>query len=220
MGNMVRFPITNVDDIVGIYRNPDEKFYASLELNQVAFPKTGMVVSQTPLGDDFTRANPCENGMWVVADKAAGAINPPQAATDSPLGIVYTTEKEYDYMHMGLQRFGRKVKGDYPRVGIWGLGDTVTTNCLQFDDSDFAVGEDDNGNPTYDALWEALEKDLTVAANALYVIPGVAAAGAQKAVPQLVKAAKKPSTGTYARVTKFYTVPNGGKGVKYQIVHL
>lgn len=43
--------------------------YATLELNQVAFPKTGMVVSQTPLGDAFTAQNPCENGMWVVADK-------------------------------------------------------------------------------------------------------------------------------------------------------
>ena len=28
--------------------------YATLELNQVAFPKTGMVVSQTPLGEKFT----------------------------------------------------------------------------------------------------------------------------------------------------------------------
>ena len=206
MGNKVRFPITNVNDIVGVYRDPDEKLYASLELNQVAFPKTGMVVSQTPLGDDFTRANPCENGMWVVADKAAGAINPPQAATDSPLGIVYTTEKEYDYMHYGLQRFGRKVKGDYPRVGIFGLGDTVTTNCLQYDDANFATEQD---------LWDALDD---IEANPLYVVPGVGATGAMKAVPEIVKA--KPGSGFYAKIVKFYTVPNGGKGVKYQIMRL
>ena len=85
---MTRFPITNVNDIVGAYRNPDEKLYASLELNQVAFPKTGMVVSQTPLGAAFTRENPCENGMWLVADKAAGVLNAPAAATDTPIGIV------------------------------------------------------------------------------------------------------------------------------------
>ena len=200
---MKRFPITNIEgDLVAQHRNPDEKLYASLELNQVAFPKTGMVVSQTPLGTAFTKANPCENGMWVVADKAAGAINPPAAATDSLIGIVYTTEKEYDREHYGLQRFGRKVAGDYPRVGIFGLGDTVTTNCLQYDEGEFT---------TEAKLWEALEKDL--AANPLYV---KAVAGSP--VPQLT--ASKPGSGTYAKVVKFYTVPNGGKGVKYQIVSL
>ena len=210
MGNLVRFPITNIEgDLVAQHRNPDEKLYASLELNQVAFPKTGMVVSQTPLGPKFVvgdgKYGVCENGMWVVADKAAGIIDAPAAATSSPIGIVYTTEKEYDMMHYGLQRFGRKVAGDYPRVGILGLGDTVTTNCLQYDDSEFANEA---------ALWTALEKDLSVAANTLYV---VAVAGSP--VPKLTKTNPNGS-GTYAKVVKYYTIPNGGKGVKYQIVHL
>jgi len=199
---MKRFPITNVvGDLVDQHRDPDEKLYASLELNQVAFPKTGMVVSQTPLGAAFTKAAPCENGMWVVADKAAGAINAPAAATDSPIGIVYTTEKEYDREHYGLQRFGRKIAGDYPRVGIFGLGDTVTTNCLQYDDAEFA---------TEKALWDALE---AIDTTPLYV--GVVAGSA---VPKLT--ATKPASGVYAKVVKYYTVPNGGKGVKYQIVSL
>jgi hypothetical protein len=203
---MTRFPITNVvGDLVDQHRDPDEKLYASLELNQVAFPKTGMVVSQTPLGAAFTRANPCENGMWVVADKAAGAINAPAATTDSPIGIVYTTEKEYDREHYGLQRFGRKIAGDYPRVGILGLGDTVTTNCLQYDETEF----------TSEAkLWEALEKDLTKAANALYV---KAVAGSP--VPQLT-ADITGYSGILAKVVKYYTIPNGGKGIKYQIIKL
>ena len=206
---MTRFPITNVvGDLVDQHRDPDEKLYASLELNQVAFPKTGMVVSQIPLGPKFVPGannyGVCENGMWVVADKAAGIIDAPAAATDSPIGIVYTTEKEYDREHYGLQRFGRKVAGDYPRVGILGLGDTVTTNCLQYDTTDFANDA---------ALWTALEKDLSVAANALYV---KAVAGSP--VPQITKT--KPNAGTYAKVVKYYTIPNGGKGVKYQIVSL
>jgi hypothetical protein len=208
---MKRFPITNVvGDLVEKYRNPDEKLYASLELNQVAFPKTGMVISQTPLGAAFTRQNPCENGMWLVGDKSAGALNAPAAATDSPIGIVYTTEKEYDREHYGLQRFGRKVAGDCPRVGLFGLGDTVTTNCLQYDENEF---EDEEGAAEHSALFAALEKDLSVAANALYV---KAVAGSP--VPQIT--ATKPSAGTYAKVVKYYTVPNGGKGVKYQIVSL
>lgn len=209
---MKRFPITNVEgDLVAQHRDPDEKLYASLELNQVAFPKTGMVVSQTPLGAAFTRANPCENGMWVVADKAAGAINAPAAATDSPIGIVYTTEKEYDREHYGLQRFGRKIAGDYPRVGIFGLGDTVTTNCLQYDDTEFAAVTTSGSEKTSDeVLYDAL--------NAIATTPLYVKAVAGSPVPQIT--ATKPNAGTYAKVVKFYTIPNGGKGVKYQIVSL
>jgi hypothetical protein len=201
-----RFSLTNENSYSVKYRH-GEKLYATLELNQVAFPKTGMVVSQVPLGDEFTLDAPCENGMWVVADKAAGAINAPAAATDSPIGIVYTAEKEYDIMHYGLQTFGRKIAGDYPRVGLLGIGDTVTTNCLQYDESDFATEAD---------LFDALNaiKDAP-----LYVIPGVSATtNVAKAVPQIVKTA--PNSGIYAKIVKFYTVPNGEVGVKYQIISL
>ena len=213
MGKYNRFPITNVEgDLVAQYRNPREKLYASIELNQVAFPKTGMVVSQTPLGEAFTADAPCENGMWVVGDKAAGAINPPAAATDGLIGVVYTTEKEYDREHYGLQRLGRKIKGDYPRIGLFGVGDTITTNCLQYSTDNFANEA---------ALWAALEEDLSDPENALYVVPGVntdIADESAKAVPEIVKAA--PQAGIYAKIVKYYTIPNGGKGVKYQIVRI
>ena len=182
-------------------RFPHEQ-YASLELNQVAFPKTGMVVSQMPLGSAFTAEAPCENGMWVVADKAAGVLKAPAAATDSPIGIVYTAEKEYDIMHYGLKTFGRKIAGDYPRVGILGLGDTVTTNCLQYDTAVFA---DDAALDTY------LSGDLATA-------PAYVTVEANSPVPKIVKS--KPGSGFYGKIVKYYTVPNGEKGVKYQIVSL
>ena len=206
-----RFPITNVvGDLVAQHRDPDEKLYASLELNQVAFPKTGMVVSQTPLGPKFVKSGVngcygvCENGMWVVADKAAGVIDAPAATTDSPIGIVYTTEKEYDREHYGLQRFGRKVAGDYPRVGIFGLGDTVTTNCLQYNTDNFA---NDTALDTY------LAGDLTTA-------PAYVVVKAGSPIPEIVKALPQNYAGLYGRIVKYYTIPNGGKGVKYQIVSL
>ena len=206
---MKRFPITNVEgDLVAQHRNPDEKLYASLELNQVAFPKTGMVVSQTPLGTAFTKAAPCENGMWVVADKAAGSIKAPTAATSKPIGIVYTAEKEYDDYHYGLKNFGRKVAGDYPRVGILGVGDTVTTNCLQYDEAN-------SGDHAF-ANFAALETALAaIGTTPLYV--GIAASG-NKAVPQILKSA--PESGIYGKIVKYYTVPNGEKGIKYQIISL
>ena len=207
---MKRFPLTSANSYSSKYR-PGEKLYATLELNQVAFPKTGMVVSQTPLGDEFTLAAPCENGMWVVADKAAGAIKSPAAATDKPIGIVYTTEKEYDIFHYGLQTFGRKIAGDYPRVGILGVGDTVTTNCLQYDDTEFkAVTSGDNQKTAEEALFDALK---AIETTPLYVVPV-----AGSAVPKIT--ATKPNSGIYAKVVKFYTVPNGEPGVKYQIISL
>ena len=207
---MNRFPITNiVGDLVDQHRNPEETLYASLELNQVAFPKTGMVVSQTPLGPKFVKGGSgnygvCENGMWVVADKSKGVIDAPAATTDSPIGIVYTTEKEYDREHYGLQRFGRKVAGDYPRVGILGLGDTVTTNCLQYNTDNFA---NDAALDTY------LAGDLTTA-------PAYVVVKAGSPIPEIVKALPQNYAGLYGKIVKYYTIPNGGKGVKYQIVSL
>ena len=184
MADMKRFPLEQ---------------YATLELNQVAFPKTGMVVSQVPLGTAFTKDAPCENGMWVVADKAAGAINAPAAATDKPICIVYTAEKEYDSAHYGLKTFGRKIAGDYPRVGILSVGDTITSNCLQF------------GTGIADAA--AIDTALA-AKTAIYVVPT-----ANKSVPTLTTTAPAATT-TYGKVVKQYTMPNGEKGVQYQIVHV
>lgn len=205
-----RFPLTNENSYSVKYRH-GEKLYATLELNQVAFPKTGMVVSQVPLGTEFTLNAPCENGMWVVADKARGFIGAPTATINSPIGIVYTAEKEYDTMHYGLQTFGRKIAGDYPRVGILGLGDTVTTNCLQYDDTEFqAVTSGDNQKTAEEALIDALK---AIETTPLYVVPVVGSA-----VPKIT--ATPPQSGIYAKVVKFYTVPNGERGVKYQIVHL
>ena len=185
--------------------------YATLELNQVAFPKTGMVVSQTPLGAEFTKDAPCENGMWVLADKSKGTIGSAAAVTDTPIGVVYTTEKEYDNAHYGLKTFGRKVAGDYPRVGILGLGDTMTTNCLQYDDTEFAAVTTTGSEKTSDeVLFDALKAWQTT--------PIYVALVAGSPVPKLT--ATKPASGIYGKVTKFYTVPNGEPGVKYEIVHI
>lgn len=176
------------------------EMYASLELNQCKFPKIGNIISQTPLGEEFTAEAPCENGMWVSAMTANGVVKSVEDVTE-PIGIVYTTEKEYDAYHTGLKRFGRKVAGDYPRVGIFSVGDKVTTNCLQYDESEYASEE---------ALFAALDACQTTP---VYVVP---VAGSP--VPKLT--ATKPATGLVARVVKFYTVPNGERGVKYEIIRL
>ena len=190
--------------------------YASLELNQVGFNTTGMVVSQTPLADTFTEDAPCENGMWVVADKAAGVIAAPAAATDKPIGIVYTTEKEYDMYHYGLKTFGRKIAGDYPRVGILDVGDTVTTNCVQYDESVFPAVTTSGNEKTSAEVLDAYLSSLNDTNKAYVVIS--TKNGAKPGVPEIVKTLPNGYTGIYGRIVKYYTVPNGEKGVKYQII--
>lgn len=183
MGNMKRFPVEH---------------YASLELNQVQFPQTRAVISQLPLAATFTEAAPCENGMVVAANKGLGELKPIAAVTD-PLGLVYTSEKEYgEYDRRGLKHF-RKVGGDYARVGVLSVGDTWTSNCFQYDDAEF---EDE------EALDEALAAWKTTA---VYAVPV-----ANSAVLKLTATA--PATGAYARVCKYYSMPNGEKGIKVQLV--
>lgn len=180
-------------------RFPVEMF-ASIELNLVAFPKDGRVVSQTPLGEEFTVEAPCENGMWVCADRSKGVVASIEEVTE-PIGVVYTTEKEYDHFHYGLKTFGRKIAGDYPRVGILDKGDVITSNCFQYDDGEFADEE---------ALMDALK---AVADAPVYVAPVVGSPVAQLT-------ATKPEEGTFGKVIKLYTMPNGEPGVKYQIVNV
>ena len=148
------------------------------------------------------------------------ALLEPEAATDAPIGIVYTTEKEYDMMHYGLQRFGRKIAGDYPRVGLLGVGDTVTTNCLQYDDTVFeAVTTTGSEKTSEEVLLDALKAiDTTPLYVAIKAVGNNETATANNAVPQIVKSA--PQTGIYGKIVKFYTIPNGGLGVKYQIIRI
>lgn len=62
-------------------RFPLEQF-ATVELNQVAFPKTGMVVSQTPLGEKFVEGE----GNYGVCEMVCGFLPiSPRAILTLPL---------------------------------------------------------------------------------------------------------------------------------------
>lgn len=170
--------------------------YASVELNHVAFKKTGAIISQTPLGEAFTEAEPCENGMWLSADISAGALG--AVAAKGPVGIVYTVEKEYAYNDVGLKNH-KSIAGQYPRVGILVAGDVITSNCFQYDTTEFANVA-------------ALEEALNAAADTAVFVAGVVG----NAVPKLT--ANAPTGVPYGKVVKYYTMPNGEKGIKYQMI--
>lgn len=174
--------------------------YASLEVNSAGFRKTGEGVYQTPLATTFTAASPCENGMWVNANKAAGEIDVVSSST-LVFGIVYSGEKEYDAPNaVGLKNFCMKA-GDYPRVGIMHVGDTFTSNCFCYDTAEF-VNEA--------AVKTAL---AAIGTTPLYLVP-LATSGA----PKLTATAPASGAGFYAQVVKYYTVPNGELGIKYVVI--
>lgn len=168
--------------------------YGVLEMNRAEYLKTGMIVSQSPLSDEFTKEAPCENGMWVDANKANGEIKLCSADT-AVYGIVYTAEKDYTGMRPGLKHFCQ-VAGEYPRVGILNVGDTFTTNTFSYEFAGSTVAEQ------REELVEKLEE------GALYVVPTVG-----EGAPTVT--ADKPAAGPYAQVVKIYTVPAGTPGIKY-----
>ena len=168
--------------------------YGVLEMQRAEYLKTGMIVSQSPLSEEFTEAAPCENGMWVDANKANGAIKLISDETEI-FGIVYTTEKDFTGWRPALKHFCQ-VGGDYPRVGILNVGDTFTTNTFSYE---FEATE------TL-AQWQELKDAF--AAGPLYVKPVVG-----EGAPMVT--AEKPAEGPYAQVVKLYTVPAGTPGIKY-----
>ena len=168
--------------------------YGVLEMQRAEYLKTGMIVSQSPLSKEFTEAAPCENGMWVDANKANGKIKLVSADTQI-YGIVYTTEKDYTGLRPALKDF-RQVAGEYPRVGILNVGDTFTTNTFSYDFDSETVAEQ----------WQELKDAFE--AGPLYVKPVVG-----EGAPMVT--AEKPAEGPYAQVVKLYTVPAGTPGIKY-----
>ena len=182
--------------------------YGVLEMNRAEYLKTGMIVSQSPLSAEFTEAAPCENGMWVDANKANGEVRLISADTQI-YGIVYTAEKDFTGWRPALKwhaQVGKKdgKDGDYPRVGILNVGDTFTTNTFNYDFASETVAEQ----------WQELKDAFDDGKNPLYVVPTLEGDNATiKGAPTVT--ATKPGEGPYAQVVKLYTVPAGTPGIKY-----
>lgn len=175
--------------------------YGVLEMQRAEYLKTGMIVSQSPLSDEFTEEVPCENGMWVDANKANGEIRLVSDATKM-YGIVYTTEKDYTGWRPALKHH-RQVAGDYPRVGLLNVGDTFTTNTFNYEFTTETTAEQ----------WQELKDAFAEGENPLYVIPTVG-----EGAPTVT--ATEPAEGPYAQVVKLYTVPAGTPGIKYVMVRV
>lgn len=112
--------------------------YGQLELNLVAFPRDGRIEAQCALDEvDFAEI-PAENGMLLMVDNIARKVKLPVAGEVFPIALNYSTEHMYDERKAGLKHFSLNRGEVYPRLGYLSVGDKFTTNCLAYDDGEFA----------------------------------------------------------------------------------
>ena len=174
--------------------------YGQLELNQVAFRRDGRIEAQCALdAADFEKVS-AENGMLLAVDNVTRTIKFPSADSDLPIALNYSTEHMYDDRHQALKDFKLDIiDGFYPRLGYLDIGDKFTTNCLAYDDTEFA---------DEDALEEAYIADET-----LY--GGISEMGA------ILVSAEKPAKGPVLKAVKGTgagSMPDGQFAIKFQVI--
>lgn len=173
--------------------------FGQLEHNNVAYPRDGRVEAQCKLDATDFEVTPAENGMLLAIDNVNRVIKFPVDAS-LPIGINYTSEHMYDDRRDALKDFKLSPEdGVYPRLGYLSVGDKFTTNCVCYDSDEFAAEEN---------LQTALE---AIATTPLY--GGISELGAIKI------SATKPSEGPVLLVIKDTTMPDGQKGIKFQVLN-
>lgn len=173
--------------------------FGQLELNQVAFRRDGRVEAQCALGADFENV-PAENGMLLAIDNVNRIVKKPVAGEKFPIALNYSTEHMYDERANALKDFSLAKNSFLPRLGYLAVGDKFTTNCLCYDDSEFAS----------DA---ALEKAYSDKEATLYGVP--CEMGAIK-VTKTAPAAGIVLMAVYG--TGAGSMPDGQFGIKFQAV--
>ena len=172
--------------------------YGQIETNNCVFRRTGAIEAQCALdATDFATAK-AENGMLLAVDNLNRTI---KFATDAslPIALNYSTEHIYDERTPGLKNFALGKDDFYPRLGYLTVGDKFTTNCIAYDNSEFAA--DSNlktalGNYKTTTLYGGINSD-----GAIKVSASAPAAG-----PKLIV------------IDGNATMPDGTVGVKFQAV--
>jgi hypothetical protein len=177
--------------------------YGQLELNLVAFPRTGRVVAQYAAGATFTGAEGddryLENGMLLKVDGANRCVDKANPAEGDVFALNYSTEHMYDERKYALKTFRLDSVNDfYPRLGYLAEGDKYTTNCVCYDTDEFANDA---------ALMEALANYRTTP-----IYAGACELGYEKLSKTL------PEYGPALRVIEVYTMPDGQFGVKLEAI--
>lgn len=174
--------------------------FGQLELNQVAFPRDGRIEAQCALDETDFASVPAENGMLLAVDRVNRAVKFPTSAViaSCPVALNYSAEHMYDERANSLKDF-KLERGEFlPRLGFLSKGELFTTNCLCYDDGDFA---DD------DAVITAAE---SLATTAMY--GGVSDNGA------ILLSDTAPQAGPVLKAVEKTTMPDGTFGLKFQVL--
>lgn len=185
--------------------------YGQLELNNVFFRREGAIEAQCALDPekfavegeattkDATKGKIyAENGMLLVVDKANGYVRLPKDEGEIlPVALNYSTEHMYDERKKNLGSYYLPAGTFYPRMGYIKKGEVWTTNCLAYDDGEFADDE---------ALKTALKDWKKTPVYGTYCSLGA------------TKLTKTKPNGFALQVAKYYTMPNGAPGVKFQVI--
>ncbi len=169
--------------------------YGQIELNNVAFRRDGRIEAQCALDSTDFASIPAENGMLLAVDNVKRVVRMPLASGETmPLALHYSAEHMYDERLPGLKNFKLERGSFLPRMGYLALGDKFTTNCVCYDDAEFAS-----------------EDDLVAALEKIKDAPVYAAASELGAL-KLTKTAD----GAVCRVLAKTTMPDGQMAVKLQ----
>lgn len=173
--------------------------HGQVELNQVAFRRDGRIEAQCALDPvDFADMS-AENGMILAVDNVSRTIKLPVEGSDLPLALNYTTEHMYDERHQSLKNFKLDIAdGFYPRLGYLAVGDKFITNCIAYDDGEFAD-----------------EAAIEEAYASLY--------GTSCENGAILVSATKPESGVVLKAingTSAGSMPDGQFGIKFQVINL
>lgn len=172
--------------------------FGQVELNNCAFRRDGRIEAQCAPDPVVFENMPVENGMILAVDEVTHTVKMPDGTL--PVALVYTAEHLYDERYAGgLKYFKTEAKDDfYPRLGYLSVGDKFTTNCIGYKDDEFTND---------DALIAALGN---IGTTPVY--------GGESTNGVIVLSATKPTAKVVMKVIEFYTMPDGQKGVKLQVI--
>ena len=172
--------------------------FGQVELNNCAFRRDGRIEAQCAPDPVVFENMPVENGMILAVDEVTHTVKMPDGTL--PVALVYTAEHLYDERYAGgLKYFKTEAKDDfYPRLGYLSVGDKFTTNCIGYKDDEFTNDE---------ALIAALGN---IGTTPIY--------GGESTNGIIVLSATKPTAKVVMKVIEFYTMPDGQKGVKLQVI--
>ena len=178
--------------------------YGQVELNNAAFRRDGRIEAQCApdTTTDFSKNEMIENGMILAVDALNRTLHLPTNAANLPCALVYSAEHLYDERATGLKDFALKSKDDFlPRLGYLAKGDKYTTNCVEYDTTNFSN-----------------EATFLSALTLLKTTEQYGEVDAETGIVEIKPSLSQTPVGPTFRVIEYTTMPDGQKAVKLQVM--